>query len=252
MIASNASELLPDRVFYRMEAVAMRRQEPELRRLAEFVPPRRAAIDVGAWWGPWTFWLSRGRRRVTAVEPQRRLAEFLRRVTGPSVEVCHTALSDRAGSAELVVPSGRRGQDALAHMPRGTRPHDEAGGRERVGVMRLDDLDVSDVGFIKIDVEGHERAVLEGSRETIARDRPSIFIEIEQRHLGATRIDTVFDAVTRLGYDGFFLRRGRWRTVDAFDVTRDQVNVLPALRSRRYINNFLFAPAEWSFPSVPR
>ena len=251
MIASVASELLPDRLFYRAQAFAMRRQEPELRRLGEFVPSDRPAIDVGAWWGPWTYWLSRGGRRVTAVEPQPRLADFLRRVAGPSVDVKCIALSDAAGSAELVVPGRRRGQDALAHIDRGTACVRSAL-RERVDLIRLDDLGVRDVGFIKIDVEGHERAVVAGAQTTIARDRPSILVEIEQRHLGDVPIGTVFDAVTGHGYTGFFLYRGRWRTLADFDVVRDQLDVLPVLRSKRYVNNFVFVPEESSFRPTPR
>src|ERR1700749_4136885 len=41
------------------------------------------------------------------------------------------------------------------------------------------------ISIIKIDVEGHEYAVIEGARETIARHRPFITIEV----LGESRVD---------------------------------------------------------------
>jgi hypothetical protein len=39
------------------------------------------------------------------------------------------------------------------------------------------------VAFIKIDVEGFEPLVVEGARRVIDRDRPSLLMEIEDRHL---------------------------------------------------------------------
>ena len=39
------------------------------------------------------------------------------------------------------------------------------------------------VGFIKIDTEGYELAVLEGLRNTIKRDNPVIFVEVDESNL---------------------------------------------------------------------
>ena len=49
----------------------------------------------------------------------------------------------------------------------------------RVAACRLDDEPVGDVGFLKIDVEGFERAVIEGALETIRRCKPVMLVEIE-------------------------------------------------------------------------
>ena len=43
------------------------------------------------------------------------------------------------------------------------------------------DRSIKKVGFIKIDVEGCEQAVLDGAENTIKRDRPILFIEIADR-----------------------------------------------------------------------
>jgi FkbM family methyltransferase len=50
----------------------------------------------------------------------------------------------------------------------------------KVDCHRLDDIYKGRVSFIKIDVEGHELQVLEGARDTIKRDLPTILIEIHE------------------------------------------------------------------------
>jgi hypothetical protein len=58
-------------------------------------------------------------------------------------------------------------------------------GRRRVGkqgetseARTIDSFGFSDVSLIKIDVEGHEKAVLLGAAQTIRTQHPTIFIEI--------------------------------------------------------------------------
>lgn len=56
------------------------------------------------------------------------------------------------------------------------------GQRSELGVIEvecrtLDSMSFNKIGFIKIDVEGHETAVLRGARQTILRDRPIMYIE---------------------------------------------------------------------------
>ena len=60
-----------------------------------------------------------------------------------------------------------------------------------VETRRIDDYDLADVGFIKIDVEGHELAVLAGAAATLARHKPNLLIECNDEHQP--------DAVERLG-----------------------------------------------------
>ena len=52
----------------------------------------------------------------------------------------------------------------------------------RVPLRTLDSYNLSNIGFIKIDVEGHELDVLRGAEVTLRRDQPNLLIEIENRH----------------------------------------------------------------------
>ena len=89
--------------------------------------------------------------------------------------------------------------------------------RESVQTACLDDVTLPRIGFIKIDVEGHELNVLEGAKRTISRDRPTLLIECEERHNpgGVSKLRELFrDA----GYEGRFLHMDRMRSLDEFDV----------------------------------
>ncbi len=61
----------------------------------------------------------------------------------------------------------------------------------------IDNLKISEkINFIKIDVEGNELDVLEGSKEIIARDKPTILIELLNNEK-ATELNNYFE---NLGY----------------------------------------------------
>ena len=47
-----------------------------------------------------------------------------------------------------------------------------------IEVQKFDDLNIDNVSFIKIDVEGSERKVLDGAINTILKNKPTILIEI--------------------------------------------------------------------------
>ena len=62
-----------------------------------------------------------------------------------------------------------------------------------VQVKPLDEFTLSDVTFIKIDVEGHDVEVLTGASETIKRWRPYVLVEVGTRNLQT--VDRYFDAI---------------------------------------------------------
>lgn len=241
-IITSLSKALPDRIYYRVNSWAFPRQEPEIRAIRELVTPGTTAIDVGAWWGPWTYWLSWRAGKVIAFEPMPEAARYLERVTPRNVEVVNVALSDCEGEAELLVPGGRRGCDKLAsfidHRVDNVR-------RMPVKTACLDRFGFEDVGFVKIDVEGHEAAVLRGAAGTIEKWKPALVVEIEQRYLDQP-IGDVFELVRGMGYEGRFLDRRGWLSLDQFEVEQHQLQPLekagPEGRGRGYVSNFVFTP----------
>jgi hypothetical protein len=76
-----------------------------------------------------------------------------------------------------------------------------------VEVRTLDEFRLVDVRFVKADVEGSEREVLDGARVTIARDRPIILLELSS----GTHEDPAADTAAiceSFAYDAFIVQRG--------------------------------------------
>lgn len=91
-----------------------------------------------------------------------------------------------------------------------------------VAVITVDSLDLGDLQHMKVDAEGFEEEVLEGARATLARCRPVLSLEVEERHrAGATR--DVPALLASLGYETRFWLDGAMRPVSAFDAATMQV-----------------------------
>lgn len=81
----------------------------------------------------------------------------------------------------------------------------DEGGDTTIAVMRIDDLCTNfHPTMIKMDIEGAERAALDGASETIARDRPDLALSVYHRVSDLWSIALKIDD-GELGY-GFFLR----------------------------------------------
>lgn len=223
--------------------------------LLEFLCRRDAdAIDIGANDGSYVHYLRRHARKVIAFEPMPALARALRdKFPGNDVSVEQVALSDREGTVELHMPVVDgvvvTGCSTISSEASETYPASRA---IEVPMDRLDAVYKGRVGFIKIDVEGHEQAVLDGAVQTIRRCRPRLLVEVDDRLSpgGLARARAYFD---RLGYTGHFVRQGKLEPIAAFSIEEMQrPDRLPDLtapltarkRFGSYIYNFIFLPAD--------
>jgi FkbM family methyltransferase len=87
-------------------------------------------------------------------------------------------------------------------------------------IARLDDFALERIDFIKIDAEGSEIAVLEGARETIARFRPKMVIEVNDGALARQghRAADLLTTIEALGYSWQIVPSGLKPTDPQFDV----------------------------------
>ncbi|GAC1668250.1 MAG: hypothetical protein NVS9B8_10540 [Candidatus Limnocylindrales bacterium] len=234
------------------------RAEPKVRRLfglnapadliTELVPRGRNAVDVGANRGIYSYWMGSRAVRVDSFEPQPKLAKYIRDARLKNVRVHETALSDRTGTARMLVP----GDDGLARIASSdaadgvsAAAESELGITTDLGVQTrtLDSYGLANVGFLKIDAEGHELAVLNGADETISTSRPVVFIESEARHAPGAPSNVIELMLARHGYRrSVFVRRWTLVDIEDFDVDRDQLGLLPDFTDPAYVSNFVFWP----------
>ncbi|WP_459616001.1 FkbM family methyltransferase [Bordetella sp. 2513F-2] len=139
----------------------------------------RTVLDVGANIGNHALALADLCERLLAFEPGRHASQLLRRNLEENgmrhAVVLDYGLSDTDAQAMLHVNGrGNLGASSLHHC-------DPAGMAEpvqlRAGDACLQELGIADVDFIKVDVEGHERQVVQGLARTIAGCRPLVQLE---------------------------------------------------------------------------
>ncbi len=231
------------------------RREPEIGMLHWLCDSNRSSLDIGANRGQFAYFLRRYSSNVICFEPHPRLASYLRRSLGNDAAVCECALSDTTGRGILHVPTidGERENDGLASL-NVVQIDSQPFKRVEVEVRRLDDVGLTDIGFIKIDVEGLELNVLHGGIRLIERERPVLLVESERRHSSAAP-QSVFALLAELGYRGHFWLDGRWHPVDRFDLDlhQNERNAPNRHGDARgcYVNNFLFLPNERRTPALP-
>ena len=227
--------------------VRSRRREKAFGYLPPYIARDRNSIDIGANRGIYTRFLAKRTRHVYAYEPNAAMEPYLRAGMPSNVSVKMIALSDHEGQEDLFIPIGRDGRDLISVAKLGDDFGDEEyRGRVRhvpVPVKTLDSENLENVGFIKIDVEGFEWDVIRGGEALIARDRPVIFCEVEQRHLSFP-VDDFFTYMQNLGYRPVFFDDAGLHEIAEFSVERHQNRTPPAndVAPRPYINNFLFIP----------
>jgi FkbM family methyltransferase len=139
-------------------------------------------LDIGASEGFFTHRALSAGCRVLAVEPLQRFQLALRKtfadhVEAGTVRIACCAVGRRDGDGVMHKGGSAIGA-RLRHGPvRGAgRPAEEAGNSTRVRTIDglVHDMDLDRVGFIKMDVDGHEPSALAGAIETLRRDRPCL------------------------------------------------------------------------------
>src|SRR5262245_35230822 len=233
--------LMPATLYYRWRiADEARWGEHELNALSAIIRPGGTAVDVGANQGFFAFAFSRIADRVEAFEPNPDCAAFARRMLGRRARVHAVALSNQPGRRQFVVPLSEQG--AVLHLGGALAGETTANAktmRFEVEVRTLDSYGFTNVRAIKVDVEGSEMDVLQGAREVILRDRPTLIVEL----LTGAHADPV--ALTQMicaafGYSAWLVRadRARVEALPAISGLGSNTTWGSAIRNR----NVLFLP----------
>ena len=206
-----------------------------IERLHEFVPDGSIVIDVGANIGFFTLRFARwvGSGEVIAIEPE----DYNYRLLLAALERGHVAGSVRPIRAVAAASAGTMRLEINR-----THPADHKLSRDGTGVavdaVRLDDL-IKDKGasrpsLIKIDVQGAEMLVLQGSADILRLAAPALFIELSDEALGrfGSSISAVLDHLAQQGYTAYWLmptgphRKASRDEIHARAAAQDYVDVL--------------------------
>lgn len=221
----------------------------DVRLVRSLCDPDRISLDIGADVGEFTIGMLGSSRSVIAFEPRPVQAGALAAMfdaVGAAVRIEAVALSDRSGATPMRVLETAPGRSTIHD---GNSLDDGSGSVDviEVPVRQLDQLGLDDVGFIKIDVEGHELAVLHGGEETLRRNLPTLLVEAEERHQPGA-VAAVAEFLSGLGYAGYFTLSGSTHPVETFNAERhqDPANVPTPENGWAprgvYVNDFIFLP----------
>lgn len=207
--------------------------ENDLWFVPQFCRSDAGTIDIGVNEGVFSRWMAKFSSQVDCFECNPQLLPKLKRFLPRNVHLHECALSSSSGEAALRFDPINTGigtieiNNKLNQNP-GIRSIVEV----KVPMRRLDEFNLDRVSFVKIDVEGHELEVLKGAAELIERERPTLLIEIEERHCEGN-LDRVPQWLERFGYLTKYL-----------DKSSDQLIEIKNIHdiARKEINNFWFVP----------
>jgi len=142
-------------------------QPQHIQATLEICRARRLAVDVGAHVGFWSYYLALAFQSVHAFEPADLLAFcFERNVRAKNVVLHRVALGEEETSVQIETVADNTGATHVVPAAQGS-----------VRMRRLDDYKLENVDLLKVDVEGYERHVLAGARETLGRCKPVVIVE---------------------------------------------------------------------------
>ncbi|MGV4413061.1 FkbM family methyltransferase [Chryseobacterium sp. T1] len=220
--------------------------EPEFLWFSNYLDKNSVFLDIGANVGAYIFILENRLKHenIYAFEPNAKLYKRLNRLF-PFINLFDIALSNENTEAEFKIPI-INGQNIHT---RGTlqvdflEENEERTVLQKVKVRPLDELNlnISRLDFIKIDVEGNEMLTLRGAKNTISQHRPTLMVEMEQRH----HKEPVWQLISEIeswGYKANYLERETFKLKTLTEEFLLLQNAKDVKNYKFYINNIIFLP----------
>ena len=217
-----------------------KKYEEELLFLDKIVDKVSESVDVGVYRGVYTFQLAKLSKHVHSFEPNPLIFPYLNKNLKKIVKnitLYNTALSDVKTVTDLKISKRfntiikknyeERYKLGTATIHKNNLFINKEFITCKVKTERLDDLLTSkNIGFIKIDVEGHEKNVLMGGENLIKKNKPILLVEIEERH-SKEKVEDTINFINNLGYKSYFC--------DKFNLTSTT-----KLKDFKLKNNYIF------------
>ena len=215
--------------------------EKEIRILNQLVDSNKASIDIGVYRGVYSYFLSDLTKYVYAFEANsllhsKLISSFVKKT---NVKIENLAVSSSLGKTEIRIPIRNSDADydyeqkyelgiATIHKANQlqNKPYETI---SSINKTTLDDYKFHhDIGFIKIDVEGHELEIIRGGKNFLKNHKPTMLVEIEERHSGKNPKEIITE-ICEIGYCCFTVDQ-RLKLVESTDFSEFKQN------------NFVFKP----------
>lgn len=205
--------------------------------LDDFIIPNSLTIDVGGNSGYQTFWHSQY-NEVRTYEPIPILLKIMKKNLEKKnlhnkVTLINKAVSNKIKNIDLFVDVNRLSMTSQI-------PLVENVNKITVEATSLDKDIKQKVGFIKIDVEGFELEVLEGSQELIKKYNPHFMVEIYEpwcKKTG-TKIESYFKFFKENHYNGYYYSNIKRKLMKLSSIS-DSVNTV-LTKHHEHDGDFLF------------
>jgi len=221
----------------RLKRAIKKNYEKELSIIDNFKNKNKDAVDVGVYRGIYSYKLSNEFKHVHSFEPNPILFPYLKKNLTKiirNISLYNLAASDSNGEINLKIPSRNKSifktnYEELYKLGAATI-HAENKIKKfyslKVKKVKLDDiLNDKIISFIKIDVEGHEKEVIDGSKEIINKNKPTLLVEIEKRHTGRSVNETI-KFINNLGYNSHYLQNGKLRSTNDLENINSENNFI--------------------------
>ena len=221
----------------RLKRAIKNNYEKELSIIGNFADKNKEAVDVGVYRGVYTYKLSKEFKHVHAFEPNPLIYPFLEKNLTKIVKnmtLKNLALSDSNGDVNLRIPSRSKSifktnyeeiyKLGCATIHEGNKIDNK--NNFKVKKIKLDDLlEDKNISFVKIDVEGHEREVITGSKKIIKKNKPVLLVEIEERHNNFPTLETI-EFIKNFGYNPYFVADGNIKDIKKLKDINSENNFL--------------------------
>ena len=182
----------------------------------------KISIDVGVFRGVYSYLLSFHSSEVVVFEANPTMFKYVDRNLKKiikNLKIYNVALSNNEGDGDLKIPLRKKSffkfnfEDYYEGGKATIDKENNLDGKKthsiQVKKKILDSFKFNKkVGFIKIDVEGHEQKVLEGSLKILENNHPNLLIEIEERHRQLSP-DYTISFLKEIGYQCFVFDKER-------------------------------------------
>ena len=166
-----------------------------------YLHPDKNTLDIGAATGMYSSFFAQYSKHVYSFEAVPPVYKELQKIEFlyDNVTTFNKAVGEEIGEFDFWVDDKRLSNSGFQNL---------VGGQKiTVDAVNVDSLDIDNIGFIKIDVEGNEVDVLNGAVKTIEKYRPVCMVEIYAR-FNKYPVETSFQFFFDKNYKCYYNEKG--------------------------------------------